>query len=300
MVKLSIGLPVYNGEQFLREAIDSILGQTYKDFELIISDNCSTDSTREICEDYAARDSRVRYILQENNLGAAPNFNFVVHEATGEYFKWAAHDDLMDPTCVEKCVRVLDENPDVVVCYTKVQLIDAEGKISDSYDSGLFFDQDTPHERFSEQIKPHRCQEIFGVIRTEQLRKTALIGGYSHGDGVLLGHLGILGKIVRVQEFLFFNREHANQSRNMLEDRATYSEWFDISNKGKLLLPYWRIYYEYFKLVAFQPMSLKSRYWCFRAFTREVWKFKWPLLNDLKAAGRRIFGLRSPARPEKI
>ncbi len=300
MAKLSIGLPVYNGERFLREAIDSILGQTYKDFELIISDNCSTDSTRAICEEYAARDDRVKYILQEHNLGAAPNFNFVVNAATGEYFKWAAHDDLMDPTCVEKCVKVLDENPDVVVCYTKVQLIDAEGKVSDSYDSGLFFDQDSIHERFNEQIKPHRCQEIFGVMRTEELRKTALIGGYSHGDGVLLGHLAILGKIYRVQEFLFFNREHEAQSRNMLVDRATYSEWFDIANKGKLLFPYWRIYFEYFKLVAFQGMPLKSRYWCFRAFTREVWKFKWPLLNDLKAAFRKVFKRRPSAEAKNV
>ncbi len=300
MVKLSIGLPVYNGERFLAEAIDNILGQTFKDFELIISDNCSTDRTKEICEEYAAKDNRIRYIRQEHNLGAAPNFNFVVHKATGEYFKWAAHDDLMDPTCVEKCVRVLDENPDIVVCYTKVHLINAEGKEVGNYDSGLFFDQNTPHERFSEQIKPHRCQEIFGVIRTEQLRKTALIGGFSHGDGILLGHLALMGKIYRVQEFLFFNREHDNQSRKMLEDRATYSEWFDISNKGKLLLPYWRIYFEYFKLVAFQPMPLKSRYWCFRAFTREVWKFKWPLLDDLKAAMRKLFRRSPPVKPNNV
>lgn len=90
---VSIGMPVYNGEKFIREALDSLLAQTFTDFELIISDNASTDATESICRDYAEEDSRIRYIRQQENLGALPNFQFVLNEAFGEYFMWAACDD---------------------------------------------------------------------------------------------------------------------------------------------------------------------------------------------------------------
>jgi len=90
---VSIGMPVYNGARYIREALDSLLGQTFTDFELIISDNASTDSTEAICREYAAKDQRIRYIRQSHNLGASGNFKFVLDQALGEYFMWAAHDD---------------------------------------------------------------------------------------------------------------------------------------------------------------------------------------------------------------
>ena len=102
--KVSIGLPVYNGERYLREALDSILGQTFRDFELIICDNASTDETAAICADYAARDPRIRYHRQTHNIGATANFNHTFELARGAYFKWAAHDDVLAPTWLEKCV----------------------------------------------------------------------------------------------------------------------------------------------------------------------------------------------------
>lgn len=92
--KVSIGLPVYNGEKYLREALDSLLSQTFRDFELIISDNASTDATREIVLDYQQRDSRIRYIRQNTNIGAGKNFLFVLAMAKAELFMWASHDDI--------------------------------------------------------------------------------------------------------------------------------------------------------------------------------------------------------------
>src|SRR4051794_3298661 len=92
--KLSIGLPVYNGENFLAHAVDSILAQDFRDFELIISDNASTDRTAEICRGYAESDPRVRYVRFETNQGGSRNFCYVFELARGEYFKWAAHDDV--------------------------------------------------------------------------------------------------------------------------------------------------------------------------------------------------------------
>jgi glycosyltransferase involved in cell wall biosynthesis len=116
--RVSIGLPVYNGERFLKDALDSILSQTYRDFELIISDNASSDHTEEICRRYAARDERVRYYRYDNNVGAARNFNRVFQLSRGEYFKWAAHDDICSPGFLQRCVKILDSDTAVVVCFS--------------------------------------------------------------------------------------------------------------------------------------------------------------------------------------
>ena len=99
--KVSIGMPVYNGERFIRKALDSLLAQTFTDFELIISDNASTDATPEICKEYAKRDNRIRFIRQPKNMGAIWNFNFVLQEAQGEYFMWAASDDMWASNWIE-------------------------------------------------------------------------------------------------------------------------------------------------------------------------------------------------------
>ena len=105
MHKVAIGMPVWNGEQFVSEAIESILGQTYGDLELVISDNASTDGTAEICSNYAKQDRRVRYIRQEKNIGAAPNHNEVFRRSSGQYFKWACHADVLAREFIEECVR---------------------------------------------------------------------------------------------------------------------------------------------------------------------------------------------------
>src|SRR5262245_31410059 len=118
--RVSIGVPVYNGERYLRECIDSILGQTFRDFELILSDNASTDATRTICEAYATRDPRVRYYRNEQNLGACRNFNRCVELARGDYFLWAAHDDAIAPEYLARCVEALDRDPSVVLSHSDV------------------------------------------------------------------------------------------------------------------------------------------------------------------------------------
>ena len=111
MPRVSIGIPVYNGGRFIKEAIDSILAQTFEDFELILSDNASTDETEEICKEYATLDRRIRYYRNEENLGAAKNYNRVFELSNGEYFKWASHDDLCAPEYLERCIAALCPPP---------------------------------------------------------------------------------------------------------------------------------------------------------------------------------------------
>ena len=135
--RLSIGLPVYNGEKFLKEAIDSLLAQTFEDFELIISDNASTDKTEEICRAYAEKDQRIRYYRNDKNIGCARNFDRVFKLSSGEYFKWAAYDDLHAPDFIEKCVEVLDQDPTIILCHSQTYFIDEEGSFLQNYDIKL-------------------------------------------------------------------------------------------------------------------------------------------------------------------
>ncbi len=134
---VSIGLPVYDGERFLAETLDSLLAQTFEDLELIISDNASTDRTQEICKDYLAKDRRIRYYRNDQNLGAARNYNRVFELSTGKYFKWAAHDDLCASALTERCVEVLDSEPSAVMCYARTIIIDEHGKHQKDFDDFL-------------------------------------------------------------------------------------------------------------------------------------------------------------------
>lgn len=298
--QLSIGLPVYNGENYLIEALDSLLGQTFTDFELVISDNASTDSTQQICEQYAAEDTRIRFYRQAQNMGAAWNYNFVFKEASGEYFKWAAHDDLCAPRFLEVCVAALDQDPSVVLGYTKTDIMYVpnessagnvaggnnddpdvrclvpsrySGKYDVSYEDGiallhynLRMDVDSPqtHQRFHDLIcVPHECFPIFGVIRSEVLQRTQLIGGFSSSDRTLLAELALYGRFEEVQEFLFTRRLHAKSSGPAYKSRRARTAWFDPEKAHKMVFPNWRILNEYAKSVARAPLDTNDRMRCY-------------------------------------
>lgn len=119
--KISIGLPVFNGEKFINQCLDSLLAQTFQNFELIISDNASTDSTSEICKEYALKDKRIKYIRQEKNNGSVYNFNFVLNHAKFEYFMWAAVDDLWESTFIEKNLNILETNKNFVGSISEIE-----------------------------------------------------------------------------------------------------------------------------------------------------------------------------------
>ena len=172
---VSIGLPVYNGERFLAQALDSLLGQTLQDFELIISDNASTDGTADICLDYAARDARIRYIRQPSNIGAPRNWNFVALEARGRYFKWASADDFCDPRMLEKCVAVLSADPSVVLCYGRACIVDEETGEHRPFAHDFSAVDPRPSERFKTVFRSLVLkQRAQGVIRLDVLRRTSL------------------------------------------------------------------------------------------------------------------------------
>lgn len=205
---VSIGMPVYNGEKYVRQALDSLLAQDYANFELIISDNASTDGTAEICQAYAARDKRIRYYRNETNLGAIKNFNRVFGLSNGEYFMWAAADDLWHPSFISRCVSVIEEDRNVVLVYSRTMLIDSCG-----CSLGLTPDQiDTrglaSAERYGQIIwNMGWSNMVYGVIRSEVLAGTGKFGNMWGFDHVLLAELALRGSFAQIDEPLFYRRE---------------------------------------------------------------------------------------------
>jgi glycosyltransferase involved in cell wall biosynthesis len=135
---ISIGMPVYNGEKYIREALDTLLGQSFTDFELIISDNASVDSTESICREYAESDARISYVRQQSNIGAVANFLYVINQAVGTYFMWAACDDRWSSDWLEKMHEAIKE-PGVGMAFGQVTHIDASGHTMQHPANGVNF-----------------------------------------------------------------------------------------------------------------------------------------------------------------
>lgn len=233
-------MPVYNGEKFLRFALDSILQQDYTDFELIISDNASTDATENICREYAAKDPRIRYYRNEKNIGASGNFNGLVERARGEFFKWAAHDDVHLPGFLRRCVDAFETAPATVALVTpRAAVIDARGNILNMDVESLDARDPSPHQRVGLVLRQVRwATALFGLIRINALRQTNLIQSYYASDCVLLVEIASLGQIWELPEILFQRRFHDAISTNVHKNWRDLQFWFEPSQRGiKRFLP---------------------------------------------------------------
>ncbi|MGH7179410.1 MAG: glycosyltransferase family 2 protein, partial [Tepidisphaeraceae bacterium] len=213
-----------------------------------------------ICREYVARDSRVRYFRNERDLGPAGNHNRCFEESTGPYFRWHAHDDVLLPDYLEKCLEVLERDPTVANAHTLTQVIDEQGNFVRNYGFRVATDAPSAAQRFSSLIhvnhKHHMGYEIFGIWRREQLAGTPLEGAYAHGDRVLLVRMTLRGRYAEVPEHLFRARAHSNQSMQSRTHRGRLSrllgagplppaEWWDRTKAGKIVFPEWKLLHEY-------------------------------------------------------
>jgi glycosyltransferase involved in cell wall biosynthesis len=227
--RLSVGVPVRNGQRFIADALDSFLDQTFEDLEVVIGDNASDDDTEQICRTYAARDGRIRYVRHRDNLGLNGNFNFLFDAARGEYFKWAAHDDLLAPTYLERCVETLDSDPSVVLATAQVKLVEADGSpIPFDNDSEVFVTSygetlpriysppnlasPVPYRRFRDVVlfltSNVLAAFIYGVARREALAQTSLMDDYIGSEKVYLAELSLRGRLFEIPEEGFYRRFH--------------------------------------------------------------------------------------------
>jgi glycosyltransferase involved in cell wall biosynthesis len=229
--KISLALPVYNGERFVADAVRSILAQDFKNFELIITDNASTDRTEEICRAFAAADQRVRYFRNERNLGAGPNYNLGLSLSRGKYFKWCACDDRISENFLSACYAALEANEKAVLAYGTTQSIDDHGSVIPLV--GVMRSPELPNEgaavRFKRDLRDGGTNfEVFGLFRTAALGMTTLHRSYYGSDRTLMSEMALLGSFVFVPGIVFYNREHKDRSINM-RDKKALASWQDTS-----------------------------------------------------------------------
>lgn len=258
---VGVGMPVYNGERYVAEAIESILAQTQTDMELVISDNASTDRTGDICRAFAASDRRVRYVRSPVNLGALPNFNRAFELARGRYFKWAAHDDVLQPEFLRRCVAALEASPDAALCQTAVEYIDETGVSLGVHAHHLAgSDSADAAERFAVlALRPHDCYAQMGVMRRDLVEKAMPLEGFHGADRALLARIALAGRYIAVPDPLIKVRDHAerySRAQKKLRDRAI---WYDARNEGKPSFPVWRMYGSYWRSVSRPGMPAGTR-----------------------------------------
>ena len=280
--RLTVGLPVYNGERFLSEALDSILGQTFGEFRLVISDNGSTDATEEICRGYGQRDGRISYLRHDLNRGAAWNFNHVVEQCDTPLFRWAAADDLLAPTCIERCVEVLENAPaSVALCYPRTRIVDAAGDPVADYDDGFDLRVASPHRRVRHVIRTIvKGNPLFGVVRSEALLATRLHGSFPSADYVLVAEIALGGEIWEIPERLFYRRLHGATSRTANPSPEEFTVFLD-PNAKPVTHESRRLLHEYLRGVRHSQLSRLEKTRCYvsvvTSWTRRYAMSKEPL-----------------------
>jgi glycosyltransferase involved in cell wall biosynthesis len=283
---ITIGLPVYNREKYLRTALDSLLSQTFGDFELVICDNASTDATAAIGQEYAERDKRVRFFRNDVNIGANRNFNRVFHLSRGKYLKWSTSDDYWAPQTLERLFPIIESDPAIVLCYPKTTICDAAGNPVEPYEDDLHLMEDSPADRFINLLERQRlCHQHLGLIRRDMLARTSLLGDHIACDINLLAELTLYGKFYECPERMFFRRFHAESSSAKKGPNAdAVKHQLDFTDPRRVLgLRYhrWRGHAAFLKAVARAPLSMRDRWrlydrvlrgvvWDRQALTREI------------------------------
>jgi glycosyltransferase involved in cell wall biosynthesis len=291
MAIVSVGVPVYNGERYLAATLDSLLAQSLKEFEIVISDNASTDRTAEICRNYQEKDRRVHYFRNDQNIGAALNFNRVVELCGAPLFHGGACDDLYHPMFLECCVGALERHPNLVLSYARTTMIDEEGQsllfdkerncYLDSY--GDFLMTPVPSHIGEAARAETRFRQVLwemgwslplmGVIRKEPLLRTSLYGTYYGADKVLLAELALQGRFHQVLVELFAKRVHRGGTHY-----KTTRERAEHECKGRIgIPPQVRMLRDYTRMTWAADMDIRQRIHCMATIAgiarrREVWR----------------------------
>jgi glycosyltransferase involved in cell wall biosynthesis len=292
---VTVGLPVYNSERYVRQSLDSLLAQTYPDFTLIISDNASTDGTEQICRQYAATDSRVRYFRNARNIGNPRNFNRVFKLASSltspKYLKWSTADDFWAPTFLERALEVMERDPAIALCYPQAWFVDSSGGNAQPFDDVLHLMQDDPYQRFRTLLERiQRAHQHLGLIRMSCLRNTHLLGTYVSSDITLLAELALHGKFFELPERLFFRRFHETSGSWKRGDASHDLKFYHAAGIRKARMELWRAQFGLFAAVNTSPLSWRSRMKCRDYLLRAMYWKRRRLVTNLVDSIR-------PARP---
>jgi len=280
---VTIGLPVYNSERYLRQSLDSLLAQTYSEFVLVISDNASTDGTAQICQEYAARDSRVEYFRNATNIGNPGNFNRVFELAKTKYLKWSTGDDFWEPTFVERALEVMERDDSIALCYPNAYFVDADGRNPTPYHDRLHLIQDDPTERFKSLIgRIERAHQHLGLIRMSHLRRTHLLGAHVHSDINLLAELVLYGKFWELPERLFYRRFHETSGSWNRGDKSHDAAYYLAAGAREANLTRWHWHARFFAAVARAPLPLAGKLRLYDFLLRRVYWNRAVLVQELR------------------
>ncbi|MEN6467039.1 MAG: glycosyltransferase [Syntrophaceae bacterium] len=271
---LSVGLPVFNGEKYIAQAIESILVQDFENFELIISDNCSTDRTRDICLYYQGRDSRIHYHRFDENMGMLTNFLAVLGLSESPFFMFASHDDLREKSFMSSCLCDLLCDPSIALVFTRSKVMDADSNYLGIANDGLSAFDENPAERFRHVIwELGMCNAMLGVFRTSMLKKITCWGATQFFDTLLLAEISLLGKIVQLEDPLFIRRLTRNYNYRSHDERNTQLI-FEIDPKllkEGITLPHCRLAYGHLDIINQSALDdpekenlMKEVFHCFR------------------------------------
>jgi glycosyltransferase involved in cell wall biosynthesis len=281
---VSVGMPVYNGQEFLRAAIDSLLAQTFTDFELILCDNASTDATEAICREYAARDNRIQYYRHAENIGASDNYNAVVFPARGSYFKWASSNDICQPTFLERCVAVLDAQPDVVLAFPRTRLVDPQAQVIEDYHDDMTISDARPSARYRACIERMRLNNAMnGLIRIDCLRRTTLVKKYFSSDCNMMAEVALYGKFVEVPEYLYYRRMDPRTSTALKSGEEVVAH-YDPKRRKPMLFQQWKMNFARFGVVWRAALPLDERVRLAAYIGRSIVWHRRNLANDVSAA----------------
>jgi glycosyltransferase involved in cell wall biosynthesis len=266
--RVSVGVTVYNSERYLDECLQSLLSQTFEDFEIIISDNASTDRTQEIALGYVARDPRVKYVRNRFNIGVGGNFNQTFRLSSGEFFKWAAYDDVCEKDMLLRCVEVLDADPGVVLAHPRVVGIDEHGRTMFTRGPGPDLTSPDPAVRFSKIMEvPFWATSLFGMVRADVMAESGLMPSNAAGDHVLLAELSLRGRFHAISEEGVFNRDHPGRAYTKSSIIRRAQQVDPTLGQSPLMLRLRQIA-SYLAVIRRTPLSRAARARCYVSVTR--------------------------------
>lgn len=304
---VSAGIPVYQGENYLDETLESLRAQDYPNLEIVVCDNASTDRTTEIVRKHIAEDSRVRLLVNEANIGAAPNYNKAFEVSRGDYFAWNAHDDLSSSGFFSSAVAALQADNDAVGALPHTFRVDLEGNRLEEFHIPPEVQSSRPHIRFRAAARVHPAAIVFGLFRSDVIRRTRLHGSFAGSDRNFVAELMLYGRAIMAPDSEFYLREHPERSvrthQRSAHGKFTHMRdaWYSPERKGRMVFPNWRRLREYISSVTRTRLGLADSLMCYfavvRILTDDRFKLAKQLGYDIIAAGffvaRKVGGSRT-------
>jgi len=245
---LSFALPIRNGEQLLPKLLDSLLAQDFQNFEIVISDNASTDSTADICQRYAQQDSRIRYFRNPENIGILANFNRLINLCQGEYMRWIGWDDWLEPNYASTCIEMLKSRPDAIGVTTNQDFFDENGTRDFLEYRGQRLDFPTIRKRYERALwfvtsDFRYLDPIYSMVRRDVLQK---IGGHRldvlNADQVLGIEMIVAGPFLHAPAYLAHRGKlHFNTPFEKLLEKCYHNQAAKVKKQNYLhiLAAFW-------------------------------------------------------------